>query len=393
MILGASLLQKRLDEGRERIHAIDGSDVLKPSHAADLNHARPLSLGEIDEGHLRSLEGQVVTLSAPQAVNMMVPVDRWQERATGKKMPTHPPTYFVLQSPASNPSGGFPGGPPPGMTISGMLNPSGGPALTIIPGEYIPVGQRVTSNFTGVIRPLQNTDRRPIEGLLRSRGVQTPPLPYVLDCLNVGEMRGAPWQLAPASPGSLIRIPMTFWLPMLMLVGLSTWNLVKAVSRLKNPSLHPVYSQLAQYGPVAAVERSIDADIKRGSRRLPPVEITSHWLLASSFFGVNVVPLDWIVWIARPRRIRLGRTMILTYIRASMTLLYMDRMGKQHTIYGRDGQMDAILSLVSQGRSWMEVGWPSALRDRFGADKAGFIAAVEARRQAMTGLPTPPPIP
>lgn len=386
------MLQKRLDEGRDRIHAIDGSDVLKSSHAVDLNHAGSLNSSDLDAAHLKQLEGRVVRLSAPQAVNMMVPIERWQERATGKKMPTHPPTYFLLQSPLPQP-GGFAGGAPPGHAVPGFLNPVGRPALTILPGQYIPVGQSANSAFIGVVRPLEDTDRRTIEGLLRSHGVQTPPLPYVLDCLNLGEMRGAPWQLAPMPSGSLIHLPLAFWLPLLSVAGLCIWNLVKAVSRLKNPSLHPVYAQLAQCGPPAAVERSIDADILRGSRRLSPVEITPHWLLVSTFFGIDLVPLDRIVWIALPRKIRWGRTMVLTFLRASVTLLYMDRMGKQHTVHGANGQLDAILSFVTRGRSWMEVGWPSALRDRFGADKAGFIAAVEARRQAATGQPTPPPIP
>ena len=396
IMVGMAALHKQQNNMQANLDAINGSDVLGESTAVDLSHPTSLSAGEVDEAKLRQLEGQVVTLSAPQVVDLHMPVARWSERATGKTKPQSPPTYFVLQTaPPPSPEGAPPSGPPPGMVIPrGVFSPFGGPSFVIIPPDYVQPSQKMPS-FTGVVRALPNTDRTQIVPALQ--GHDSNVLSYELDCLNVGAHQAAPQLSSGAGSGIGFGVSPLFLALFGGLLGLSLWNISKAVRRAKNLSLHPVYAQLARYGTPADIERHIEADYQRGVRSLSPADLTSMWLLAGSFWGLDVVPLSYIVWVYRPRKVAFRGNllrMLIHSIVATHTLIFLDRLGKQHVVRAADGQLNQIMSAVTQGRPWMETGAKSPLRQQFGMDKAGFIAAVEARRQQMTAQPTgytPPP--
>lgn len=383
LITGLALLKKREDESWNRLNAMNGGDVLKASSAVDLSSATPLSPTDISESRLKELEGKAVALDAPQAVDTLFPVPHWIARATGKKQPGRAPDYFVLQASGSAHPGGPPvGGPPPGMGMPGMIDPRGGPALTIIPADAIPPTRHQSLVFKGVIRPLESTDRSEIEGLLRGHGLQDPPLPYVLDCLNVGAMRARPAAAEPASVGMAV-VPFLF-----MLAALAAgcgWNVYKAGRRLKDPRLHPVFTRLGRFGNALDLERQVEADRLRGVQQFGSNEVTANWLLVPTFWGLDVVPTDAIVWIFQPRKVRFRRNAYLINLLAEHTRIALDRLGKQHVVRASPGVLDGIVAAVTRNRPWMEVGDPNPLREHYGLDKAGFIAAVEARRQQMTG--------
>lgn len=88
------------------------------------------------------------------------------------------------------------------------------------------------------------------------------------------------------------------------------------------------------------------------------------------------MPLNAIVWVHQH---------MMRYRHIPIPLLYnvaiLDRWGHSHAIYTVGTQVGDMIAAITRGRPWMEVGANSPLRQQFGHDVKGFIAAVEARRK------------
>ena len=123
-----------------------------------------------------------------------------------------------------------------------------------------------------MIRPLAIVDAEPVKAVLLARGIQGELWPYVLDGLDVGEMKGI--KTGPAVSPIGWRSTSTGGSPLFLLLSgsllaLSGWNVSKAIRRKRNPLSHPIYARLARYAPPGTppenVERAIDADYRRGA--------------------------------------------------------------------------------------------------------------------------------
>lgn len=357
MALGTSLAQRSWSQmeasTRERG---TGSPVLAPHEAFDLSNPTRLGAGEVSEARLAQLEGQAVTLSDAGAMDSMIPVWFWPQRATGSRKPGHPPSY--------------------------RISVAGGRPLLILPPIFQP-GVQAGPALTGVIRPLAVVDAEPVKGMLLARGIQGEMWPYVLDGLDVGEMKGLKTEPTVSPIGWRSTGPGSSPLFLLMfgsLLALSSWNVTKAIRRKRNPLSHPIYARLSRYAPSGTpprdIERAIDADYRRGAQAVGRAEFTSSWLLINGFWGLDAVPLNAIVWVHQH---------MMRYRHIPIPVLYnvaiLDRWGQSHAIYTSGLQVPNMVGAITRGRPWMEVGPNSPLRQQFGHDVKGFIAAVEARRK------------
>lgn len=309
---------------------------------------RPADL--VSTEHLASLLDRAVTLNDPTAEDLHFPVFDWMGRVRGANLPHTPPTYHI-----SHLGGGY--------------------ALLILPASATP-----GTVFTGVIRKLSQPDRGPASTVLMSRGGSEQLQPFVLDCLpsQGAGPKGAPVVMHPVGkPAEQSPVVLIFTL---LLFGIPAWNVFKAVRRIRNRRTHPVFAKLAAYGPPMEVARHIDAERQLGVERIPPAELTQSWLMAPSFFGIEVVHLDHIVWMF-PRKVLLNLIPVLT------SLGIMDRQGKGHPVYAGMGQVERLMEHIARLRPWIITGYSPDLFAHYSKDRAGFVAEVDARRAQSLGNP------
>lgn len=232
--------------------------------AMDPGHAEIVRLADLgSEDRLTALAGHTVRLTDANVEDMHFPVFDWMGRAGAGSRLHAPPTYHISRTGA-------------------------GRALLIIPGN-----PAAGTTFIGVVRPVSPTDREPTTGMLLARGRGEQLLPYMLDCLSgraASRTKALPVVMHPV--GNRPETSTVQWLLYALIFGLPAWNVAKAVRRMKSPLTHPIYTQLAVYGPPLDVANAIEAERQRGVRAVPLAEMTVSWLMAPSFWGTEVVHLD-----------------------------------------------------------------------------------------------------
>lgn len=334
----------------------DANAIYHQPAAQDVAHPAQISVSDVaSPERLQQLDGHAVTLADPQAQNLHFPVWEWMTRATGKNKPHSPPMYYVSQA-------------------------QGHPFL-ILPGST----NRGTA-FTGVIRPLAKADEDAVRPVLMGHGFVQEPMPFLLDGLNMqgsvnnsaaaeASIHQAQAQALSMQPG--LNLSPTALVVFGLVIGLTGWNVFKAIQRGKNPLTHPIYAKLGRYGSPLDISRAIDAEASAGMTIVSPVEFTHSWLLFPSLFTLDAVPLDQIAWVYK---------MVTLYnlIPMSFRLVLLDRDGKNHPISAGSGQVNDLLEYIGQVRPGVIMGYSRQMRYRFFSDRASVLAEIDARRPKNT---------
>jgi hypothetical protein len=219
--------------------------------------------------------------------------------------------------------------------------------------------------YTGSIRTMEAKVRDDLFAALRkdNREVIRSVLPLMLDATDS---------------------PLWGWGGVLLLtacVPVALWKIAQAVLRFRDPALHPAWKALSVYGAPRANANAIESEVGRGTE-IGKAHITASWLLHSSPFAFNAVPLAEVLWFYKhvtkhsTNFIPTGRT---------YAIVVHTRRGKKVTINGSQATVDQLLEEIHARAPWAIVGYTAEIEEAMSRtpERAQLVKdADERRRQA-----------
>ena len=186
-------------------------------------------------------------------------------------------------------------------------------------------------------------------------------LPYMLDATGFR---------AAAYGGLLAGIPLAL---------LALYNLRKAMARMRDFTMSPIYGQLALSGRPEDVAQAIDADFRqsRGACPVSKVDMSQWWMLRKSMFGLDVLPLNDAIWVHQKvtrhytNGIPTGRT---------FAAIVSDRHGRQFAFVGREKKVMALMTTLVERLPWIAMGYSAEMENLFRSQLTQFVAAIDQRR-------------
>lgn len=176
-----------------------------------------------------------------------------------------------------------------------------------------------------------------------------------------------------------------FFLFGLPVLGLSLWNVKKALLRIEDYKQSPIYATICRYGGnPAEIAATLDAEASsNGVVRRGNFILTPSWLLHKTFFRFTPFHLDEIIWM---------------YGKQTTTYYYgFIPMGKSHSLVIADAagrtaesrlsrikqkkRVEEFLTLLSARIPWAITGYSEELKAAYEKELSGFVAAVEERRR------------
>ncbi len=155
-------------------------------------------------------------------------------------------------------------------------------------------------------------------------------------------------------------------------------NLVKASKRMGDLNQHPAVAGLLRYGNAQDVSYQIDTEFRMGPKKIGPAQFTDSWLVKPSFFGVDVVKLDSVVWAYE--KVTQHRTNGIPTGKTYSALIY-DRHKQMVEVQGKKDQVEQILANVASKAPWIISGFTKELEKQWKASPEAVIAAVDQRKQ------------
>ncbi len=216
-------------------------------------------------------------------------------------------------------------------------------------GPLVPMQQEVVSQ---IILPLEGKFA-PIRGLC-IRG-------YYLDATG---FRG------PGYLGLAVALPV---------LGFGLWKVLRVVGRAANPERHPLMLTLARYGPPDEVAASIDREADELSNApLRGPLVTRSWLLRPSVFGLQVVPLDDVVWVYR-KVTKHSTNGVPT--RTTHAAVINRRDGRSLEIGGTESAAGEVLQRILGSAPWILAGFDNELAGLWASRRDVVLDIVDKRRQ------------
>lgn len=219
--------------------------------------------------------------------------------------------------------------------------------------------------FTGSLVPIDQDLRTALAAELSPHRLQYDDLfmPYMLDATPFRS--AAYWGLGVGLPLGLLAIV----------------NITKAVRRSRDFTKSPILASIGHFGqPAQYIAAIIDEELRRWGNHSPleGTVLTRSWLLRESFFGLDVVNLNDVVWIYRKvtkhyvNFIPIGRT---------HAVVICDRHGRRLECNGtEEGVLKLLASLVGR-LPWVAAGYSKELETAFEKRPADFVAAIYQRRE------------
>lgn len=165
------------------------------------------------------------------------------------------------------------------------------------------------------------------------------------------------------------------------------FNLGLGGLRLASPSRHPILKNCSKYGPLLEVIDQIDKEVaaqaeSRSYSARQPV-VTSHWLVAPQWLGLQIVSLDEVVWV---HLVENQRTAYGVHIGTNWAVALKLRDDRQVTIETGKSESQArrMLSQIIAERPWIWQGHDDKLEEMWKDDLVGMTRAVDERREKMT---------
>lgn len=151
-----------------------------------------------------------------------------------------------------------------------------------------------------------------------------------------------------------------------------------ALQRTLNPFAHPAIQALERFGAAQAMVGEIDMEIAAPHTELSKkFHFTRRWLVSTAGVLDAVRHRDVMWWY---KQVTQHRTNGIPTGKTYAALVY-DRFGKLLTLTGKEAEVDQIAQALQQNAPGAIGGYSDELNKAWQKDRAGFIAAVEARQQ------------
>jgi hypothetical protein len=174
--------------------------------------------------------------------------------------------------------------------------------------------------------------------------------------------------------GGGISIATSHWFPALIavpgLIALGSW-----LMRVINPSGHPIYKRLAQYGDREQLMQQVNREFA-GVKLAEVTHFGANWLAQRETYGLSLVPWSNIAWLHIYAKTQGG-------VRTTCYVRVWSRDGKQFVAPAgvRPGEVEQLFEELRARAPWAEVGYSPELHEEWSKRRAQFVARVDARRR------------
>ena len=151
------------------------------------------------------------------------------------------------------------------------------------------------------------------------------------------------------------------------------WGVLHARGRMMNTEQHSIWREFQRFGEPSSIADQIETELANSAETVGNVQVTRNWLVAARASNLDVTQLKDIMWIYK--KIVSGRG------GKRISALVFDRHGRITTINGKEAQIDDTLKGIAQRMPWIMVGYSKEAQAAWNKDRAGFISAVDQRRQ------------
>ena len=167
----------------------------------------------------------------------------------------------------------------------------------------------------------------------------------------------------------------------LIMLGVCGWGAAVVLRRMANPGSHPVLKALARFGPLDFVTNRIETELAAEHARVGRLHLAASWLVyedQANLLATRYEDAAWIYKFIMTQRYY-GIPVSKTY-----SAIVWDKFGvKLNLVAGRkESDADAMLSAIQARAPWVAAGYSKDLEAAWQQDRAGFLAAVEQRKQA-----------
>ena len=157
------------------------------------------------------------------------------------------------------------------------------------------------------------------------------------------------------------------------LTRLRWWGVLRALGRIVNTERHSIWRGLQRFGESSNIADQIETELASSAETVDNLQLTRNWLVAARASSLDVTQLKDIMWVYK--KIVSGRG------GKRISALVFDRHGRMTAIKGKEAQIDDTLKGIAQRMPWIMVGYSKEAQAAWNKDRAGFISAVDQRRQ------------
>jgi hypothetical protein len=164
--------------------------------------------------------------------------------------------------------------------------------------------------------------------------------------------------------------------PLLLLSG---WNIFKGFRRLGEPQTTKIWTQLAALGDPQQLSLQIDTEEHQPHAMYGKLHMTQSWLLQRSTFSTWISPVDDLAWVYK-KVTKHSVNFIPTG--KSYALILVGRHRQRIEAQMREKEVNALLGTLATRVPWAIYGFNQQIKTAWDKDPAGFVAAVDSRRQS-----------
>jgi hypothetical protein len=166
------------------------------------------------------------------------------------------------------------------------------------------------------------------------------------------------------------------------LAALAIWNLLKWSRRTSDFGSHPIVQQLGGEAAVLQYGQQLETEMTAGGEKFGAGTVTTSWVVVPSTYHTNIARLEDMAWVYK--KITKHSVNFIPTGKTYEALLW-TRGGKMISVSGKEPQVDQMLRTIASRCPWVVAGFSAELENAWTKDRAGFIAAVNARRGAAKG--------
>lgn len=142
----------------------------------------------------------------------------------------------------------------------------------------------------------------------------------------------------------------------------------------------PVWKHAAVYGNVEHVAAQIEQEQQMGNTKYGRLVMTPSWLIRKNFFATWMSPLDDLAWVHK-KVTKHYTNMIPTG--KSYAAVIVGRHRQRIEVQMSQKKTDQLLADLAGKAPWAIYGYSKEIETAWQKDPAGFVAAVDSRRQQL----------